>query len=255
MKEVRRVSERLLRLLGIIVLILLWKFVSLLPLGPLNLFVSTPEKVAGVVSTIPFGKHFGASMAAFLLGFSAAILTIPSWVILGKFPKAEQFFSVAIHGLNAAPSLILAIVILLFFGIGFRARVAAVFLGAVFPLIYHTVSAVRETESVYRPQLDAALALGMKTPQVIRYVAFPLALPHIFAGLKQAVGRAFRALIGIEIFTSTSGLGSLAATYYGSFQIDRLYAVTLVVIAFTNLLIGSIDWLERILTPWRNAQT
>lgn len=247
-------QARFIRILGILTIILLWKLVGLLPLGQLNFFISSPERVLTTIPTIPFAKHLAPTMAAFVLGFAAALATIPIWVLFGKFPKVEQFFAIPIHGLNAAPGLILSIIILLFFGIGFQARVAAVFLGAVFPLLYHTVSAVRETENSWRPQIDAARALGMKTPQVVRYVAFPLALPYVFAGLRQAIGRGFRMLIGMEIYVSAFGLGSLAAIYYGSFQINRLYAVTIVVILLTNLLIAAVEWLERVMLPWRNAQ-
>jgi len=241
-------------ILGFLALLLVWQLVSLIPLGPLNLLLSSPEKVFRAIPTIPFGSHLAPSITAFLLGFLAAMLTTPFWVLFGRYPRLEQFFSVAIHGLNAAPSLILSIMVLVFFGIGFKARVAAVFLGAVFPMIYHTSAAVRETYEVYKPQIEATKSLGMKNRQIIRHIAVPLALPHIFSGIKQAVGRAFRALIGIEIYVSTVGIGSLAATYYGSFQINRLYAVTIVIIAITNLLIAAVEYLERVALPWRHSK-
>ena len=92
---------------------------------------------------------------------------------------------------------------------------------------------------------------GASRLQVFRTIAFPGALPLIFAGLRLGLGIALILIVIAEIVGARSGIGYMIWQAWTIFQVERMY-VGLVVIAVLGWLAALIiDAVERVLIPWR----
>ena len=79
-------------------------------------------------------------------------------------------------------------VAIIFFGVGDRAAMFLIFLGAFFPIVVACISGVSNVPSVFR---RAGRNFGLTAPQLLAKVLLPAALPKILIGLRIALGIAW----------------------------------------------------------------
>src|SRR3974377_2612631 len=99
------------------------------------------------------------------------------------------------------------------------AKVLSGFLLGFFPVV---VSAVQGFKSVEPDMLDLARAMEAKRLQIFRMVAFPHAMPAIFAGLKVSITLAVVGAVVGEFVGSNNGLGFVLRRSIGSFELPPL---------------------------------
>jgi NitT/TauT family transport system permease protein len=97
-------------------------------------------------------------------------------------------------------------VAIIFFGVGDRAAMFLIFLGAFFPIVVACVSGVSNVPSVFR---RAGRNFGLTAPQLLAKVLLPAALPQILIGLRIALGIAWLVVVAAEMIAVDSGLGYL----------------------------------------------
>ena len=132
---------------------------------------------------------------------------------------------------------------IVWFGVTERAVVFVTIVGAFPSMTLATIQAIRQVPPLYR---RAGRTLGAEGWGLYRHVILPAALPGVMAGLQQAWGFAWKALMAGELIVVTagaSGLGHLLAR-----QVDDVAALlaTLAVIvvlgvAADYLLFGLVD--------------
>ena len=212
----------------------------------------TPLTVARVFITELGGglpRHFLASLWRVLASTALAIaLAVPAGLVLGQSKRMDSLFSPFIYLLYPIPKVVLVPVVLLFLGIGDRAKIFIIFL----ILFFQILVLVRDQAASLRPELLLSVrSLGAGRRALFRYVYLPASLPGILTALRQSVGTAVAVLYIAELFATQKGLG-----YYiylnGSTLLDyeAMYAG---IIAMSLLGLGlyfSVDWLEHRLCPW-----
>ena len=97
-------------------------------------------------------------------------------------------------------------VAILLLGVGDRAAIFLIFLGALFPIVVACVDGVANVPSVYR---RAGRNFGLSNSQLLARVVFPAALPNILVGLRIALGIAWLVVVAAEMVAVDSGLGYL----------------------------------------------
>jgi NitT/TauT family transport system permease protein len=85
--------------------------------------------------------------------------------------------------------------------------------------------------------------------QLWRKVLLPGALPATISGVRLGLARAISGMVAVELLLISVGLGRLILRYQADFEAASVYAVVLVVLAEAVLLIGSLRWLEKRLSP------
>ena len=90
-----------------------------------------------------------------------------------------------------------------------------------FPIIINTYSGFRGVPRVF---VEAAQMLGCtKNRDLIRYIAFPAALPSVAAGIRIATGVGWMCLVAAELFgVSNYGLGQKLWFFYSLHQMDSV---------------------------------
>ena len=90
---------------------------------------------------------------------------------------------------------------------------------------------------------------------MFRYVALPGALPLMLTGLKLGLGVALLVIVSAEFVGAKSGIGYLIWTSWQVFQVEKMYVGLLVsaLLGFGSALL--LNYLERLLIPWRRAES
>src|SRR5580698_6982010 len=101
------------------------------------------------------------------------------------------------------PSVALAPLFILWFGIGIWSKVAVVFLSSVIPILVNTSSGMSNAD--FR-LVEAARAFGAGWWKETWIVRFPWALPAVVSGLRLAVGRGLVGIVVGELFGSRAGI-------------------------------------------------
>jgi NitT/TauT family transport system permease protein len=140
-------------------------------------------------------------------GFGAAVLLgVPLGLTLGWYPAANQVVNPVMQVLRPISPIAWIPVAIIFFGVGDRAAMFLIFLGAFFPIVVACISGVSNVPSVFR---RAGRNFGLTTPQLLAKVLLPAALPQILIGLRIALGIAWLVVVAAEMIAVDSGLGYL----------------------------------------------
>jgi NitT/TauT family transport system permease protein len=147
------------------------------------------------------------SLRRVAIGFgAAAIIGIPLGLMLGWYPVVNQVVNPVLQLLRPISPIAWIPVAIIFFGIGDRAAVFLIFLGAFFPIVVACINSVANVPSIYR---RAGRNFGLSSTQILARVVFPAALPQILIGLRIALGVAWLVVVAAEMIAVDSGLGYL----------------------------------------------
>lgn len=195
------------------------------------LFISSPLRIVeAAVEMIGSGTlwpHIIVSLSEFALGFGLAIvLGVPIGMISGWYEKAYAVSNPFIAGLNATPRVALIPLVVIWLGIGLLSKVAIVFLGAVFPIIFNMLTAMRTLDEAL---LKTARSFGANDGQIFRTLALPSSVPFLIAGLRLGAGRGLVGIVIGELYAANVGVGYLIALYGSTFQTAKLFVGILLI--------------------------
>lgn len=185
------------------------------------------------------------TLAAFILGSVTGIL---AGLLFVSYPKAEQFMDPILAGLNALPRIALAPLFLLWFGLGIASKIALGFSLTFFIVLSSTVAGAR---GVSADHLTLARTLGATSTQVFRRITLPSAVPTVFSGLRLGLIYALLGVIAGEIIAAQHGLGQSLSFLAGTFQINGVFAVLLLLALLGTSLTWIMSAIEARLLRWR----
>jgi NitT/TauT family transport system permease protein len=138
---------------------------------------------------------------------------------------------------------------MLWFGIGEILPIAIIFICSFFPILYNTVTGIKNVDKNY---IFVARILGASDLKILSTVVVPLALPNIFTGLKLESGMAWRVIIAAEMVAIPTGIGALMMKAESLIRIDIIIVCLIVLgvmcLSFENFF----AFLEKKLTNrWR----
>jgi NitT/TauT family transport system permease protein len=169
------------------------------------------------------------SLLHFLIGMAGGLLVaLPLGMIMGWFRAADRILDPIVEIFRPIPPLAWIPFAIVWFGLTDTAAGFIIFVGAVFPILINTYVGFRNLPRVY---VESAKVLGAtKDLDLVRYIAFPYAMPSIAGGIRIAMGIAWMCLVAAEQFgVSSSGLGYKIWSYYYLHEMDYvlLYIVML----------------------------
>ncbi len=173
--------------------------------------------------------HFGLGMAAGLL------VALPIGMFMGWSRAIDRILDPIVEIVRPIPPLAWIPFAIIWFGLTNEAAGFIIFVGAVFPILINTYVGFRSLPRVY---VESAKVLGAtKDRDLIRYVAFPYALPSIAGGIRIAMGISWMCLVAAEMFgVSTSGLGYRIWSYYYLHKMEYVL-LYMIVLGLLGLLI------------------
>ena len=231
--------------------LLLWELISRFVVDN-ALFLAAPSQIAVAIYTLAvtgqLWHHVGVSAAEFALGYViASILGIALGLAMASSATMKRALQPWVSGLYATPTIALAPLFILWFGIGIWSKVIVVITLVLFPVAINTEAGLRTTSERL---IEMLRSFGATRKQIFFKVSLPSAVPFILAGLKLGIGRGLIGVVVAELFGSRAGLGRLISQSADAFNMPELFAGVVVLAIAGIVMTAGFGWLEKRLVPW-----
>lgn len=180
--------------------------------------------------------------------FLSLLLASSRWAYEGLYPYVLV--------LKMTPVIVLAPIIIIWFGQGLNSITIITFLICFFPIVANTTMGLRATD---RNLLELFQVYGATPRQVLLQLRVPAALPYFLTGLKIAAALTpIGALYGDTVAGMGSGgqagLGFVVVIFSAQLKVPALFAAALTACAIGFLFVGLVNWLSwRLLRRWHDA--
>lgn len=145
------------------------------------------------------------------------------------------------------PTVAIAPILVLWMGFEMEPKIALVALTTFFPI---TVGLLDGYRSVDKDQINLLRSMGANRWKIFCHVKFPSALPYFFAGLKISVSYAVVGAVVSEWLGGFEGLGVYLTRVRKAYAYDRMFAVIIVIVVISLLLMGLVNIIRKLLMPW-----
>jgi len=242
--------NKVIRLISVIGVLVAWEVFGR-QIEPL--FMSYPTAIGvSAVEMIRSGElpaAFLDSLGTLLLGFFvASVLGIAIGLLIGRYQTVEAATDWLVNALYATPLVAIIPLVVLWFGLGFSAKLFIVVILAIFPILINTAAGVR---NVPPPLLDVGFAFDATERQLFTKFILPASLPYMMTGLRLGIGRAIIGMVAAEFFTAISGLGGLIVKYGNQYDTASMFVPILILMSMGVVLTAIVRKLEDMFAPWR----
>ena len=141
---------------------------------------------------------------------------------------------------------------ILWLGLGESAKIIIIFIGAVFPILFNTLDAIKQTDGRY---VDLSRVLELKRIAFITKIVLPGALPQIMTGLRIGVTISWMCVVAAELIAANSGIGHLIMQARALAQSDVVIVGMLVTGLLGKITDDLVRMLEKRLVRWRTDFT
>jgi len=184
-------------------------------------------------------------LLGFLIGLAAGLGFA---VVLRLSATLRLAFYPLMVASQAIPILVIAPILVVWFGFGIGPKLAVVALLCFFPIAVATVDGLRSVD----PEATKMMrSLDASRRQVMWRVEAPSALPFVFSGARIAAAFAPIGAVFGEWVGADSGLGHLILQDNAQLETARLFAAAAVLAAIALALFGLLALAERRIVTWR----
>jgi ABC-type nitrate/sulfonate/bicarbonate transport system permease component len=239
-------------ILSVVVFLGVWQIVGA-TIDPILLATPTAvvDAFATMISNGDLIPAFLSAMGDLLVGYTAAaVVGIAAGVAIGRSETVERVMNPYINFFQATPLIALVPLVVIWFGVGFKARIFVVFLLAVWSIVINTSTGVKETP---RSLLDVGRVYKLTRRQSILSIELPNAVPSIFAGLRIGLGKALIGMVIAQMEISVTGLGGLVVNYGNAFKTAYLLAAIITASLVGVVAAAGLEVLRRVLFPWTKS--
>lgn len=161
---------------------------SLVLIGLLGFWPETMITLAMVFSSVAF----------------CTVVGVPFGIWAGRSDRVNNILRPVLDAMQTTPAFVYLVPIVMLFSIGNTAGVLATIIFSLPPIVRLTSLGIRQ---VHPELVEAALAFGATSSQVLLKVQIPLALPTIMAGLNQTIMMSL-SMVVIAAMIGAGGLGA-----------------------------------------------
>ncbi len=237
-------------LLSLVVVLGGWEILGR-SINPL-LFAPPSEVVRQFGVLIASGELWSAAqvtMQALFLGYLLAVVVgIPFGIVMGVWPRFGDILQPYLYAIFSTPRVVVVPLIVVWFGIGFEARLFLVFFWAAIAISVNTAQGVRHA----RPDLlEVARSFQATRLQLARHVLIPGAIPCVLAGLRIGAERAIVGVIIGEMFLQIVGLGGIITQGSSDLIPAKMLVAVVVIASMGTIIVTALDMLEKRFQSWK----
>jgi NitT/TauT family transport system permease protein len=203
---------------------------------------STVQNLKTLLEDARFLPHVRETALAFAQGFAIAVVVgLLIGVPLGAARFAGEVAEPILVALYSIPKVTLYPVILLIFGIGMPAKVA---FGAIHGIVPISIFAMNAVRNINPTHLRTARVMRISSWELTWKILIPATLPEIVTGIRVGFSLALIGTLLGEMFGSQRGLGHLLMQAMSLHNIERILALTLLIVVFAagiNALLLALD--------------
>jgi NitT/TauT family transport system permease protein len=248
----KRLPDWTIQCTAVVAILSLWEWAA--RAGRLNpFFAPAPSAIWATLRTLLVGgeiwPHVVATFGAALIGLILGALIGTVLAALAVMARPVEILLAPVMGaLNAVPRIVLAPLLVIWFGIGVASKAALAVLLVAVLMFFAVFSAVA---GVDRRLIERVRTLGGGRWLILREVYLPSVASLMLSSLKVAVGFAFTGAIVGEFVASSRGLGYLLSFAQSTYNTALSLALVGLIMVFVIALLSLAGALERRLTRWR----
>lgn len=216
-----------------------------------DFLVASPAQIAETLwqDRAILADNAGVTLVEIVLGFACALAAgFATALALHLSGVLRSSFYPLLVASQTIPVIVIAPILVVWFGFGIGPKLAIVALICFFPIAVNTLDGLR---SVDPEAVRMMRTLYASRAQILWRVELPAALPSLFTGAKIAVAVAVIGAVFGEWAGSSSGLGHLILQDNAQLETARMFAAVAVLSAIAMSLFGALTLLERRLIHWR----
>lgn len=186
------------------------------------------------------------------IGFAASlVLAVAAGIVMELAPGVRRALYPLLVGSQSLPILVVAPILVLWFGFGLLPKAIVIVLLTFFPMVVGLLDGFAAAE----PEAVDLMATFAATPaQTLLKLRIPAAAPSFFTGLRISVTYAVLGAVYGEYVGSFDGLGIWILTSQKAFRIDLVFGAVVIVLALSVAGFIGVGLLERALVPWAAAR-
>jgi ABC-type nitrate/sulfonate/bicarbonate transport system permease component len=245
-----RIKQIVLPLSFALILMTIWSILTKSG-SSLRYIIPHPVDIASVFSKYSglLLNHSINTILETLIGlFFSIVLGSLIAIAMDKWKAFQQTIYPFVIISQTVPIIALAPLFILWFGYGVTAKIFIVTLVCFFPIAVNLYDGFRQVSVEY---LRLFKSMNASASQTFFLLKIPSALPAFFTGLKLSVSYSIMAAIIGEWLGGEKGLGIYMTRATKSYQTAHVFAIIIVISAFSLLLYGCVLLLERILLRWK----
>jgi putative hydroxymethylpyrimidine transport system permease protein len=216
-----------------------------------DFILPTPSSILTVAisRTAILLPHAGITAMEVLAGIILSLLVaVPLSIVMFAHPSVEKALAPFLVASQAVPVFAVAPLLVVWLGYGMASKVLMAAVIIFFPITVNLLEGFKSCDHEFRVLFQLMGADFWKT---LRFLYWPWALPHFFAGLKVGVSVAtIGAVIG-EWVGSQQGLGYLMIQANARLNVDMVFAAILWLSVMGLSLWIFVGYLERKVIHWR----
>ena len=252
MKKLQNIKNRLYPAVLLLALLVLWQLVTATGLVPEYMLPSPIRVLEALIGSFSeLMQHASVSLIEALVGLSISIVLAFGFALLmDRYPVLHKMMHPVLVITQTIPPVALAPMLVLWFGYEMEPKIVLVVLVCFFPM---TVSLLGGLRNADMDAMNLMRAMGARKSQIYRYIKLPSALPGFFAGVRISVSYAMVGAVVAEWLGGNAGLGVYMTRVRKSYSFDKMFAVIIVIIVVSLILMKCVEILEKRFMPWNKV--
>lgn len=207
-----------------------------------NAFLDVREVLPGHIRTTLTEAVLGLLLACVGGALAAALLAASA-------PVRRAVYPLLVLSQNV-PMIVMAPLIVVWFGFGVAPKVFVVSLICFFPIVVATTEGLLRAD---RDLVDLARSFGAGRLQVLRTVLIPSAVPSFFAGLQISATYAVLGAVIAEWVGARDGLGLFITRSQTAFRVDQVFVAVAAIAVVSIALFALVHVIARLAMPWQHV--
>lgn len=249
MKKSTNIDNIAIPILFQIIILLIWQIAVDKGSVPSYILVSPKTIIITLITILPTIKeHIYTTLYEAAIGFLISIVISFVLVILMdnlKFVRKCLYPVLVVS--QTVPIIAIAPLFAMWFGFGTFPKIIVVVLVCFFPIV---ISLQGGLDSVDQDMINLLRSMGASKMQIFKYVKFPASCVNFFSGLRIAATYSIMGAVIGEWLGGDKGLGIYMVRVKNSYQIDKVFAVILIIVVLSMALFASLYLLQYVLMPW-----
>lgn len=218
--------------------------------GFLPMTIPAPSDIATALNEDFFllAEHVSVTLQAAAVGFVGALsVCLLLMLIVARYRRAESVVYNAALLLHTMPLLVIAPILVVWFGLGLESRIVISALASYYAILIGGLHGLRATPARTEELMHL---LSASRTQIFRMVTLPYALPALFAGIKVGATGAVLGAVIAEWTGAESGLGVMMSYSLFSFQVSRVWLTMFTMMGLAVTVFSTVQFVERRVLRW-----
>ena len=189
--------------------------------------------------------HSRVTLTETVIGLSISIvIALLIGTIMDFVPILKKCLYPIMYITQMIPTITIAPLLVIWFGFGIKSKVLCVVLTCFFPILINFTDGI---ESIDRDYLNLFKIMKANKVKTFIHLKFPMSLDKLFTGLTISSTYAFVAATVAEWLGGSAGLGVYMVRAKSSYALDKVFACTILVVAFSLIFVLLIKALKKLL--------